>query len=118
MSATLSIARRPFKVGTKVYLPGDVIDDPASVPFFATKRRDGKIAELTEHNLQELATYIQYRQGVDNAVEKLTNALADRKYKDPAYVEKVLKIADDKGVETDGKEIKDIVKEIKATKKG
>lgn len=115
---SISVVRRPFRVGHKMYLPGDVIADPGTVPFFTSKRRDGKIAELTEHNLQELATYMILRQGTPDAEAKLNKALEEAKYSDPAYIEKVTKLADKQGVDMAGKSIKDVVEELKATKKG
>lgn len=124
---SVSVARRPFRVGTKVYYPGDVITDPGSIPFFATKRREGKIVELTEHNLQDVAQYIEYRQGVKDAKVKLTKALKgtsspkkvdEDKYSDPAYVKKVTALAKKKGVSMEGKTIQEVVEELKAADKG
>lgn len=115
---SVNIARRQFRVGEKVYVPGEVITDPGAIPFFSTKRKDGKIVELTEHNLQDVAAFLTYRQNVKGAEKLLKQALADRKYSDPAYVEKVLRLADENKIDTEGKTIKELVVEIKAVQKG
>lgn len=116
---SLNVVKRPFKTGGKVYSAGDVIVNPADITLYRTKVREGKIVLIDEHNLEQYATYLTYKHGVEGALETLTEALAATKPVvevpvDTEYLEKVRKHANKHGVEMEGRPVEDVVAEIKA----
>lgn len=122
---SLNVVKRPFRAGGKVYSAGTIIKDPAEITLFKNRMREGKIALVDEHNVEQFAVFLSYRYGVEGALEKLTNALKeDEKPKqskqsevDEEYLAKVRKMAKVHGVEVDGRPIPDVVAEIKVKAK-
>lgn len=99
--------------------------------LYATKKKHRIIVEVDEHNLDEMAMYLERRRDVENAKDLLQGYLdnakvkpvattekpAESKYDDPAYIEKVLTLAEKHELDVEGKDIPQIVEELKSLKK-
>lgn len=70
----ISVVIRPFKSGG-VFYPAGTLVDPAGITLYRSKIGENKIAEVDEHNLDEISNFLQLRYGIDTASTDLTNAL-------------------------------------------
>lgn len=119
---------RPFKSGGKFYPAGEIID-PAGFKLLKSRLGAGNLKKVDEHNIKDVAHYLQVRHKIDNAEELLVEAMtahkdslannesdeeADKAPKyDEEYLAKVYSLAEQLDVEVGDRDIEDVVAEIK-----
>jgi type II secretory pathway component GspD/PulD (secretin) len=113
---TVSVVIRPFKAGG-VFYPAGTIIDPAGITLYKSRIGEGKIAVVDEHNLDSVSRFLNIRHGVEDAKATLVAAMNPNNTThgyDPEYIEKVKKAAEQYEVEFEGRDIQEVVAEIKA----
>lgn len=121
------IVRKPFKNGGEYYPVGSVITDPTGIRLFKLKVNDDKVMTVTEQNLDRVIHFFKERFALDvenDLKEGLSKEPADtsasdaeeaaKKQAEDEYLAKVTKFAEQYGVSMEGREIAEVVAEIKA----
>lgn len=105
----LSVVIRPFKSGG-VFYPAGTIVDPAGITLYKSKIGENKIKVVDEHNLDEVARFLELRHGQEDAHKVLSDAVSNRK----AYLNKVNEAAKKYQIDVAGKTTEEVVAEVKA----
>ena len=122
---SLSVVKRPFRTNGVYYPVGSIIKDPTGIRLYKTKVKEGKILVVTEQNYLDIARLLYVRYGVDiqeelsvaiaevKQSEEVQQAAAEETKKQAEYLEKVKRFAAEFKVDMEGRDIADVVAEIK-----
>jgi hypothetical protein len=117
----ISVVIRPFKSGG-VFYPAGTIVDPAGITLYKSKIGENKIKVVDEHNLEEVARFLQIRHKMDDAQEFLTKELRGidepkLTVEEEAYLVKVKLAAKKYAIDMEGKTTEQVVAEVKVKQK-
>jgi hypothetical protein len=110
---SLNLVKRPFKSNGEFFAPGTIIEEPEKINLYRNKVREGKIVVVDEHNVDDVAEYLDYRQGIE-IKSVLYEALGIKNEHEKEYLAKVERLATKYDIAFEGRAIEDVVADIKA----